>query len=63
MLPPDAHAVRSSLHINLAGLLDQMNYVADALVVLQAFLDATDVTTYEAENNFAVRHLRPRLFY
>ena len=54
VLPQDAHAVRSSLHINLAGLLDQMNYVGDALVVLHTFLDNYDVTTYEAENNFAV---------
>ena len=56
-LPPDAHAVRSSLHINLAGLLDQMNYVQDALVVLHAFLDKDDVMTYEAENNFAVGYM------
>jgi tetratricopeptide (TPR) repeat protein len=57
VLPADAHAVRSSLHINLAGLLDQMNFVADALVVLHAFLDQSDVTTYEAENNFAVGYM------
>jgi tetratricopeptide (TPR) repeat protein len=57
VLPLDAHAVRSSLHINLAGLLDQMNFVSDALVVLHTFLDAHDVTTYEAENNFAVGYM------
>ena len=57
LLPAEAHAVRSSLHINLAGLLDQLNYVNDALVVLHAFLDATDVTNYEAENNFAVGYM------
>ena len=34
--------MRSSLHINLAGLLDQMNFVDDALAVLHAFLDASD---------------------
>jgi|MDTG01.4.fsa_nt_gb hypothetical protein len=57
LLPADAHAVRSSLHINLAGLLDQMDFVHDALVILHAFLDASDITSYEAENNFAVGYM------
>lgn len=47
-------AVLSSVHINLAGLLDQMDFVGDALVVLHALLDGDDVATFEMENNFAV---------
>jgi len=50
-------AIASSLHINLAGLLDQMDFVDDALVVLHALLDGGEVDSMEVENNFAVAYM------
>jgi len=51
--PPD----KPSLYINLAGMLDQMDFIQDALDVLRVMMDTVDVISVEAEANLALGYI------
>jgi tetratricopeptide (TPR) repeat protein len=47
----------ASLFINIAGVLDQLNFVEDALDVMHALLDRESIDTFEAEANFPLAYI------
>ena len=49
--------MRSSVHVNLAGLLEQMEYLEDSLSVMHGVLDAQDLMHNEATSNIAIGYM------
>mmetsp|Transcript_16012 Transcript_16012/g.26853 ORF Transcript_16012/g.26853 Transcript_16012/m.26853 type:complete len:261 (-) Transcript_16012:184-966(-) len=54
---------KSSFYINIAGLLDQMNHVQDALEVLDVMMTSFDAFTTEAESNLALGYVMASQLY
>jgi len=58
-----AQHIQSSVLVSIAGVLGQMNFIEDALVVLDVFLDAEDITTIGIESNQAVGYMMAAQYY
>jgi len=49
--------VKTSFYVNIAGLLDQMNYVQDALEVLNVMMNSFDPFILESESNLGLGYV------